>query len=288
MKKEIGLLLLLCVVLSSCNLSVQQTEDIRVEKIEASLRAGIKDSVWLAQGKPNDYYRYDTLKSTIKDLPEVLVYSLYGLPQLTNVGDIDGDGFDEIGFFSTAYESNWTYYDVYSVKNVRWHELKERPYVFTLGFQESNPIPKIIESTVDGRVKILKMKFDDVAIVCDTIIEPIFEMLPFAKKHAFIDSLLSDEKNSIIGEWSHKSDPGTIVLYYCDNNPYMAFIEDSIIVKNTMMREFESFDGYRAFEPSEIIYGERATAYYRIIGDRLLERPIDGTGADYWFEPIKY
>lgn len=179
-KKFRLLLSLLCVVLASCNLSVQQTEDIREGKIEVTLRTGIKDSVWFAQGKPIDYYRFDTLKSTILDLPEVLVYSRYGLPQLTNVGDIDGDGVDEIGFYSTAYESNWTYYDVYSVKNGRWHELKERPYVFTLGFQESNPIPKIIESTGDGRVKILKMKFDDVAIVSDTIIEPIFEMLPLA------------------------------------------------------------------------------------------------------------
>ena len=186
---RIWLILLVFIIGTSCNLSRQI--DVEPVKTEVSLRTGIKDSVWFAQGKPIDYYRYDTLKSTIKDLPEVLVYSLYGLPQLTNVGDIDGDGFDEIGFFSTAYESNWSNYDVYSVKNGRWYELKEKPYVFILGYQELNPRPKIIEAAGNGRIKILKMKFDDIAIVCDTIIKPIFELLPDAKDHAFKDSLLS-------------------------------------------------------------------------------------------------
>ena len=186
---RIWVILLVFIIGTSCNLSRQI--DVEPVKTEVSLRTGIKDSVWFAQGKPIDYYRYDTLKSTIKDLPEVLVYSLYGLPQLTNVGDIDGDGFDEIGFFSTAYESNWSNYDVYSVKNGRWYELKEKPYVFILGYQELNPRPKIIEAAGNGRIKILKMKFDDIAIVCDTIIKPIFELLPDAKDHAFKASLLS-------------------------------------------------------------------------------------------------
>lgn len=182
---------LLIVVLASCNLSVQQTVEIKQEKTEVTFRDGMVDTIWFAQGNTIGYYRFDTLKSTFKGLPEVLVHSLYGLPKLTNIGDIDGDGFDEVGFFSTAYVSNWSNYDVYSVKNGRWHKLKERPYVFTLGYQELNPRPKIIEAAGNGLVKILKMKFDDVAIVCDTIIEPVFVLLPDAKDLAFKDSLLS-------------------------------------------------------------------------------------------------
>ena len=169
-------------MLISCAQSGHQNVEVSTRITEITLRKGKIDSVWFAQSKTDGCYRYDTLKSTIIDLPEVLVYSRYGLPQLTNVGDIDGDGFDEVGFFSTAYESNWNYYDVYSVKNGRWYELKERPYVFTLGYQGMNTNPTIIESTGDGRVKILKMKFDDVAIACDTIIEPIFELLPVSPR----------------------------------------------------------------------------------------------------------
>lgn len=182
MIKQNGLLSLFCFVLISCAQSGHQNVEVSTRITEITLRKGKIDSVWFAQSKTDGCYRYDTLKSTIIDLPEVLVYSRYGLPQLTNVGDIDGDGFDEVGFFSTAYESNWNYYDVYSVKNGRWYELKERPYVFTLGYQGMNTNPTIIESTGDGRVKILKMKFDDVAIACDTIIEPIFELLPVSPR----------------------------------------------------------------------------------------------------------
>lgn len=180
-KLGFGFILFLCFAVASCNPNVSKTIDIGFKKVELTLRTGIKDSVWFIPGQVVGDYSYDTLKSTMTDLPEVLVRSRYGLPKLTNVGDVDGDGMDEVGFFNTSYDSNWTDFSVYSVKDGSWCELKEKPYVFTLGYYDLNPQPSIIEPSGDGRIKILKMEFDDDVIVGDTIVDPVFEKLPNVK-----------------------------------------------------------------------------------------------------------
>lgn len=287
MIKQFGLLTIFCLVLYSCSQPVEQIIEVPPMMTEVTLREGIKDSVWFVEGDTRGC-RFDTLRSSVKEIPDALVYSYFGLPEITNIGDIDGDGYDEIGFFSDACESDCSEYNVYSVKNGHWHELNEKPYVIMHAYQNLNPKPKIIEPTGDGRLKILQMKLDDVDAVCDTIIDPVFKVLPIAINTEYLNAYLSVEKNSIIGEWSHKSVPGVFVLLYFDGIPYLANIKDSVLVTITMMQEFESYDGYRAFEPTTNLYGERATGYYRIIGERLLERPLDGSGDDYWLEPVKY
>lgn len=186
-----GIILFLCFIAASCKQNAPQNKEVGPEKVEVTLRAGIKDSVWFVPGRGVGDYSYDTLKSTVADLPEVLVRSQYGLPKLTNVGDVDGDGMDEVGFFDTAYDSNWNYYSVYSVKDGCWCELKEKPYIYIPGFHDLNPQPRIIEPSGDGRIKILKMELDDDVIVGDTIVDPVSEKLLDVNEQAFHDSLIT-------------------------------------------------------------------------------------------------
>lgn len=160
-------------------------------KVELTIRPNEMDSVWLVPGQGYGYFRYDTLKSTFPDLSEICIYSLYGLPKLSNLGDIDGDGLDEIGFFSTAYDSNWNDYEVYSVKSGRWCSLVEKPKVFTAGYEKLCPQPHIVESLGNGYIKILRMSMQEDFIVGDTIILPNFRPLPDESDRAFADSLLA-------------------------------------------------------------------------------------------------
>lgn len=94
------------------------------------------------------------------------------------------------------------------------------------------------------------------------------------------------KKAQIIGRWKHKEDCDTLTIYEEGGHYYVAFREN---LKWFLVIEMKSYywEMHRAFSPIKRPLGDRAHSYYRIVDGRLLERPCDGSGDDYWFEPVE-
>lgn len=90
-----------------------------------------------------------------KTLPEIKIetHGAY-VPnsEPSNAGDLDGDGCDEIAFYSSGYESNWNGYYIWSYKNGKWI-IPIEPVFFPVWLYEDGYIP-VRKSSKKGYVEV--------------------------------------------------------------------------------------------------------------------------------------
>ena len=69
-------------------------------------------------------YNYNDISFVFSDkkIPK-LKKSRDGTYMIKNIGDLDGDGGDEIGYFAARYPKEYNQYTVYTLKNNKWREL---------------------------------------------------------------------------------------------------------------------------------------------------------------------
>ena len=119
-----------------------------------------------------------------------------------------------------------------------------------------------------------------------TDIDTIRPQLDIVDSHHVADLIIGIPKSAnIIGRWMHKEDHDTLTIYEDTGRYYVAFRKN---IKWYLAIEVKSYfwENIRAFSPINRALGDRAHSYYRIVNGRLLERPCDGSGGDYWYEPI--
>lgn len=126
--------------LSDSVLSTEKQDDVKKQSVEdvLKLHSGFKLLSTAAgdfdgDGKVEILYTINP-KSDEGPYVEYIYFSKKTLPEIkiethgayvpnsepSNAGDLDGDGCDEIAFYSSGYESNWNGYYIWSYKNGKW------------------------------------------------------------------------------------------------------------------------------------------------------------------------
>lgn len=152
-------------------------EDNQVYGLVASVVAGRIDTLWVAPEKEYTVYEehVDTLKSSWNDLPPLPIRDGVATASILNLGDLDGDGTDEIGMFK-SYHSNWHLLHVLSVKHRKWTLLRDCQVVH-LGMYLDEQFP-LASPAGNGKIKLTRCIMSDVDIVVsDTIVNPVFESI---------------------------------------------------------------------------------------------------------------
>lgn len=84
---------------------------------------GNKETLYAINPKSDDGPFVEYLCFSKKTLPSIKIQT-HGIyvpdSKPKNAGDLDGDGGDEISFYSSGYSSNWNGYYIWSYKNGKW------------------------------------------------------------------------------------------------------------------------------------------------------------------------
>lgn len=127
------------------------------------------------------------LKSTNPRIPSIELYGYSDVsPKLVYEGDLDGNGTDEFGYLHTWMNSQWRYYNIFSLVHNEWRYLIDGDYLDTSQWFRDSGIEVAAPGKEKGTILIHyyyegydEAKDEHIFEIRDTIVTPTFSKITY-------------------------------------------------------------------------------------------------------------